>query len=138
VYALNASTGAKLWSYLSDGHEDLDRVPPDLCFPMSRTFDLVRDRDVPYFFYASLGQDPDPNLKKLIGLLNEKAIGHGAFFDDPGASRLIEETAKIRQTVCPPAHLTVKVQGLEIQGRVFDIQLGSLKYSRFMMSPVIP
>jgi hypothetical protein len=112
---------------LSDGHEDLDRVPSGLRFRVSETFALVRDSDVPYFFYASLGQDPDPDLKKLVEILNEKAAGHAVFFDDPGASRLLAETARIRQTVCPPAHLTIKLQGHEFHGSATRIDLGSLK-----------
>jgi len=112
---------------LSDGHEDLDRVPSGLRFLMSEVVPLVRDNDVPYFFYASLGQDPDPDLKRLIGVLNQKAVGHAAFFDDPGASRLLAETARVRQTVCPPAQLIMKLQGHEMRGGANVIDLGSLK-----------
>ncbi|HEX3681760.1 MAG TPA: vWA domain-containing protein [Bryobacteraceae bacterium] len=126
AYSRNDKRRLAVILLLSDGHEDLDRVPADLRFPMSQTLALVRASDVPYFFYASLGQDPDTDLKKLIAVIAGKATGHAAAFNDPGATRLIEETAKVRETVCPPAHLSIKLQGHKIQGAAASIDLGSL------------
>ncbi len=126
VYSSKDENRPSVIILLSDGHEDIRLVPPGVRFPMPAVSALVRDSRVPFFFYASLGQDPDPELMNLIELFNRKASGHAAFFDDPGASGLAAEIAKVRQTVCPPAHLTIKLKEREMKGSSGDIDLGSI------------
>jgi hypothetical protein len=88
----------------TDGREDVRGIRNPVRIPDA--IRLIRDRDIPYVFYVSLGTEPDPGLKKFLDEINTKAFAenkkarpHGLLFDDPGAAHLAEEARRIRDTI---------------------------------------
>jgi Mg-chelatase subunit ChlD len=82
---------------LTDGHEDVRGIKNPTTIPDA--VKLIRDEDVPYVFYVSLGTTPDPKLLGFKDRINEKAPGHGFVFDDYGGTNFAAEADKIRDTV---------------------------------------
>jgi hypothetical protein len=82
---------------LTDGREDVRGVQNPIRIPDAVR--AIRDQDVPYVFYVSLGTEPDPELKSFLAEINKRAPGHGLAFDDPGAVNLLDNARKIRKRI---------------------------------------
>ena len=80
---------------LTDGHEDVRGIKNPIRIPDA--IRIIRDQDVPYVFYVSLGTEPDPGVMEFLAEINKKSAGRGRSFNDPGASRLLDNAREIRR-----------------------------------------
>jgi hypothetical protein len=92
---------------LTDGHEDVKGIPNPIRIPDA--VNLIRDQDVPYVFYVSLGTTPDPQLSNFLDRINKKAGDHGKTFNDPVAKNLLE-TAKLIRGEMERTRFKLKIQ----------------------------
>lgn len=134
---------------LTDGKEDVRGIKNPIRIPDA--INLIRDQDVPYVFYVSLGTEIEPKLSDLLKRINEKAAGHGRAFYDPGAVQLPDEASKIREFVQnaapppppppPPFKLDITPDGLRLpnivpgeQGGPYTIDLQSSQSAKLAIA----
>jgi von Willebrand factor type A domain len=133
VYARGDNERPAAIILLSDGHEDVKGIKNPIRIPAA--INLIRDKDVPYVFYVSLGATPDPQLQIFLDRINEKAPDHSLAFNDPRATRLLVEAEKIR-TIMRGQRLDLRIspQHLDLgqippggQGGPYSIDISSNK-----------
>jgi len=97
----------------TDGVEDIRGIPHPTKIPSA--IQLIRDNDLPYVFYVSLGTAADEQLRQLVSRLEKSH--HGEFFGDPGATRLASVAESIRKRMRAPRPLDVNPLVLDLGGR---------------------
>ncbi len=95
VYARSDGDRPAAIIMLTDGHEDVRGIKNPIRIPDA--IRIIRDQGVPYVFYVSLGTEPDPKVMEFLAEINKKSAGHGRVFNDPGASRLLDNAREIRR-----------------------------------------
>ncbi|MGH9764013.1 MAG: VWA domain-containing protein, partial [Blastocatellia bacterium] len=109
---------------LTDGHEDVKGIKNPIRIPDA--ISLIRDQDVPYVFYVSLGTDVDRQLQRFLDRIKNEAQDQSRAdtFKDPRAEKLPQEADEIRKKVYnrppppppppPPFKLTVEPDDLNL------------------------
>jgi len=118
---------------LTDGHEDVTGIKNPIRIP--EVIELIRDQDVPYVFYVSLGTELDPQLLRFLDRINKKAPGRGKSFDNPGPTGLPQVADEIRKAIInarPAFELDIQPKILDLrsirpggEGGPFTIDFGS-------------
>lgn len=126
---------------LTDGHEDVKGIQNPIRIP--DTIKLIRDEDVPYVLYVSLGTEPDPQILEFLGGVNEKARGHAKASDDPGAENLSKTVEAWRKEIKTPIELKFEPQSLDLprlrpggQGGPYWIDISSNKAAKLRLTTV--
>jgi Mg-chelatase subunit ChlD len=127
---------------LTDGHEDVKGIQNPIRIP--DTIKLIRDEDVPYVFYVSLGTEPDPQLLEFLNRINEKAMAHGKAFNDPRAENLFQVVEACRIAMKEPRfQLEIHPANLDLprlrpggQGGPYSIDISSNKAAKLRLTMV--
>src|ERR1019366_5317662 len=78
----------------TDGKEDVRGIQNPIRVPAA--IRIIRDQDVPYVFYVSLGTHPEPDVMAFTDEINKKEPGHARVIDDPAARDLPGKMLEIR------------------------------------------
>jgi hypothetical protein len=78
----------------TDGKEDVRGIQNPIRIPAA--IRIIRDQDVPYVFYVSLGTHPEPDVMAFTDEINKREPGHARVIDDPAARDLPGKMLEIR------------------------------------------